>query len=150
MSLEVLNGAQAMWFWLVGGGLVLALEILLPGAFLLWMGLAAVLVGLTLAVAPFDTGLQIGLFAALSVALSVFARLVLRYGVTYTDRSTLNKAGNRFAGQLVEVAEPIVSGRGKVKVGDTIWNAEGPDAGTGTRVRVTGTRGTVLLVEPTA
>ena len=58
MSLEVLHGANAMWTWLIVGGLVLALEILLPGAFLLWMGLAAVLVGVVLAFVNLDVGAQ--------------------------------------------------------------------------------------------
>ena len=145
MSFAILNGADAIWLWLVGGGLLLGLEILLPGAFLLWLGLAAALVGLLLTVVPMDARLQLGLFALLAVALAVFARMVLRYGVSVTDRSTLNKVGNRFTGQLVEVAEPIVGGRGKVKIGDTVWTAEGPDAAAGTRVRVMGSKGTVLV-----
>jgi inner membrane protein len=147
MSLDVLNGSSAMWVWLIIGGLVLSLEILLPGAFLLWLGLAAVVVGVVLAFAPLDPGMQIALFAVLALALGVFARMVLRYGISVTDRSTLNKPGNRYKGQIVEVAEPIVGGRGKVKIGDTIWSAEGPDAGMGTRVRVTGAKGTVVVTE---
>ena len=147
MSLDILNGANAVWVWLVGGGLLLGLEILLPGAFLLWLGLAAAMVGVLLVFVPLDAGLQLGLFAALSVVLAVFARMVLRYGVSVTDRSTLNKAGNRFTGQIVEVAEPIIGGRGKVKIGDTVWIAEGPDAAQGARVRVTGSKGTVVVTE---
>jgi membrane protein implicated in regulation of membrane protease activity len=46
------------------------------------------------------------------------------------------------------VEQAIENGRGKVRVGDTLWSAEGPDAPAGTRVTVTGTRGTVLVVEP--
>ncbi len=149
MSLDILNTSNAIWAWLVAGGVLLALEILLPGAFLLWLGLAAVAVGGVLMFVPLDTGLQFALFALLSVLLGLFARLVLRYGVSVSDRSTLNKPGNRFKGQLVEVAEPIVNGRGKVRIGDTLWNAEGPDSVPGAKVRVIGSRGAVVLTEPT-
>ena len=147
MSLDILNGASAVWVWLGAGALLLMLEILAPGAFLLWLGLAAGLVGLTLFFVHLDVGFQLVLFALASLVLGLFARLVLRYGVLITDRGTLNKAGNRFAGQVVEVAEPIVNGRGKVKIGDTFWNAVGPDTAAGARVRVKGAKGAVLLVE---
>jgi membrane protein implicated in regulation of membrane protease activity len=148
MSLEILNGSNAVWVWLVAGALLLSLEIVLPGAFLLWLGVAAVLVGLALPFLPISAGLQFALFAVLSVLLGAFARFVLRYGISVSDRSTLNKPGNRFTGQVVEVAEPIVNGRGKVKLGDTLWIAQGHDAAAGARVRVTGSKGTVLLTEP--
>ena len=147
MSLDILNSANAVWVWLGAGAVLLMLEILAPGAFLLWLGIAAVLVSLVLFFVHLDASLQLALFAVLSVALGVFARMVLRYGVSVTDRGTLNKAGNRFTGQVVEVAEPIVNGRGKVKIGDTFWNAAGPDAATGAKVRVKGAKGVVLDVE---
>jgi len=147
MTFDILNGGYAVWVWLGTGAVLLMLEILAPGAFLLWLGLAAGLVGATLLFWPMSAGLQFALFAVLSLLLGVFARMVLRYGITVTDRGTLNKTGNRFTGQVVEVAEPIVNGRGKVKIGDTFWNAEGPDTATGGRVRVKGSRGAVLVVE---
>jgi membrane protein implicated in regulation of membrane protease activity len=45
------------------------------------------------------------------------------------------------------VEEPIVHGRGKVRIGDTLWMAEGPDAPAGAEVRVTAAQGAVLRVE---
>lgn len=150
MSLDILNGANAIWIWLGGGAVLLMMEILAPGAFLLWLGLAALLVGVALPFVHLDASLQLAMFALLSLGLGVFARLVLRYGISVTDRSTLNKAGNRFTGQVVEVVEPIVNGHGKVKIGDTFWNASGPDAAAGARVRVKGSKGTLLLTEPVA
>ena len=147
MPFDILNSTNAIWLWFGGGAVLLMLEILAPGAFLLWLGLAALLVGLLLPFVHLDAATQLALFAVLSVALGVFARVVLRYGISVTDRSTLNKAGNRFTGQVVEVAEPIVNGRGKVKIGDSLWNASGPDASKGARVRVKGSKGTLLLTE---
>ena len=147
MSLDILNSGDAIWVWLAIAAVLLSLEMLAPGVFLLWFGLAAALVGLLLPLLHLDASLQLGLFTVLSVGLAVFARMVLRYGISITDRSTLNKPGNRYKGQIVEVAEAIVAGRGKVKIGDTIWTAEGPDAGIGARVRVTGAKGTVVVTE---
>ena len=50
-------------------------------------------------------------------------------------------------GRVVIVAEAIEGGRGRVRVGDTLWPAEGPDAPPGAEVRVTAAKGTVLVVE---
>ena len=41
---------------------------------------------------------------------------------------------------------PIVDGRGRLKVDDTVWLVEGPDLPAGTRVEVTGVDNTLLRV----
>ena len=56
----------------------------------------------------------------------------------------------RLIGEVVTVVEPIASGTGKVKVGDSEWLARGPDAARGAQVRITGATGTSLDVEPVA
>ena len=48
----------------------------------------------------------------------------------------------------VELPDPIVNGRGSVKIGDSIWRVEGPELPKGTRVRVLGADGTLLKVTP--
>ena len=47
-----------------------------------------------------------------------------------------------------EVVEPIEGGSGRVKVGDSVWSATGPDAETGTRMKIVGAEGNRLAVEP--
>jgi membrane protein implicated in regulation of membrane protease activity len=44
--------------------------------------------------------------------------------------------------------EPIQSGRGRVRVADSVWLVTGPDLASGARVRVTDFQGAVLVVEP--
>jgi membrane protein implicated in regulation of membrane protease activity len=53
-------------------------------------------------------------------------------------------------GRRVVVVEPIVNGRGKVKVGDGAWLAEGPDVAAGTEVEVVAVDGTTLKVRALA
>jgi hypothetical protein len=65
-----------------------------------------------------------------------------------TDEAALNRRGDSYVGEVVTLAEPIVDGRGKVRVGDTVWLARGPDLAAGRRVRVVAARGTQLEVEP--
>jgi membrane protein implicated in regulation of membrane protease activity len=76
--------------------------------------------------------------------------LVRRYArpdATLSDLPDLNVRGAQYIGRTVTVEEPIRSGRGKVRVGDTVWQAEGADSAAGSRVRVTSVNGTVLVVE---
>ena len=62
----------------------------------------------------------------------------------------LNRRAHQFVGQLVTVVEAIPrEGRGSVRAADTVWAAEGAEAASGARVRITGCKGTVLTVEPT-
>jgi membrane protein implicated in regulation of membrane protease activity len=55
----------------------------------------------------------------------------------------------QLVGRIVLVSEAIEGGRGKVRVGDTLWPAEGPDTPVGTEVRVIAAKATVLVVERT-
>ena len=59
----------------------------------------------------------------------------------------LNERAARLIGQTVTVETAIENGKGRVKVGDGVWNARGPDAPSGAQVRVVGADGTCLTVE---
>lgn len=65
-----------------------------------------------------------------------------------TDTKLNNRAA-QYIGQIYQVYEPIVDGRGKISVGDTLWLAAAKaDIPANTAVKVTGVRGTMLEVEP--
>jgi membrane protein implicated in regulation of membrane protease activity len=67
--------------------------------------------------------------------------------VTRSDQPGLNRRGDQLVGRVLVVEEAIEGGRGKVRVGDTLWPAEGPDTPAGIEVRVTAARATILMVE---
>jgi inner membrane protein len=71
----------------------------------------------------------------------------VRPDVTKSDLPDLNERGQQYIGRSLVVEQAIQNGRGKVRAGDTLWLAEGPDAPAGSRVKVTATRGTLLVVE---
>ena len=54
----------------------------------------------------------------------------------------------QLVGRVLLLAEAIEGGRGKVRVGDTLWLAEGPDVPAGAEVRVIAAKATELVVEP--
>ena len=134
------------WGWLVLAVVLFTIETVLPGVHFLWFGLAAIATGIL----GLGTGMgwqgQLVAFALLSVASMLLARRFSVAAAT-SDVPGLNQPGSAYVGRTVTVEEPIRGGRGKVRVGDTLWIAEGPEQPAGTRVRVTGANGTVLLVE---
>jgi len=65
-----------------------------------------------------------------------------------SDRPTLNRRAFQHVGRVVALEQPITAGRGRVKIGDAFWIVQGPDLPVGTPVRVTGTDGMILQVEP--
>ena len=65
-----------------------------------------------------------------------------------TDQPTLNRRGEQYAGRLLTLVEPIDNGYGVVRVDDTRWRVRGPALPAGEVVRVIGTDGMTLLVEP--
>lgn len=67
--------------------------------------------------------------------------------VSRSDQPDLNRRGAQLIGRVLVVEEAIEGGRGKVRVGDTLWPVEGPDLPVGAHVTVTGTKGTALLVQ---
>lgn len=142
---------HAPWAWLIAGLALCAAEIVAPGVFLLWIGLAALALGLLelLVVVPFAWSLV--LFGVMAVAFSLIGRR-LYGGWQNGEDQPLNRRAQALAGRVLILSEPIVAGSGRAHVQDTVWRVTGPDAPAGAKVRVTGTTegGVVLTVEPVA
>ncbi len=128
------------WNWLALGLVLLALEIFAPGVFLLWIGLAALIVG-TLSLILWSAAFwvwqaQVIVFLALALICAFAGKKIMGKRGDRTDQPLLNRRGEQLVGRLATLSEPIVDGRGRVRIGDTMWRVSGPDLPTGTRVRV--------------
>jgi inner membrane protein len=139
------------WNWMALGLVLLALEIVVPGIFLLWIGIAAIIVG-TLALMITDGGYwtwetQILLFLVLSLVSAYIGKRVMANGNDVSDQPLLNKLGEQLVGRTATLAEPIAEGRGRIRLGDTQWRVTGPDLPAGARVKVVSSNGTELGVE---
>ena len=140
------------WAWIIGGLVLLIGEIFAPGIFLVWFGIAALIIG-SLTLLPFTDvswwpwQAQIVTFGALSLLLVVMGRNIFSKDVEEDEASHINDPLSRFIGREAVLDEAIESGVGRVKLGDTTWRVQGPDMPAGTRVRVTGKNESALLVE---
>jgi hypothetical protein len=118
-----------------------------PGVFLIWLAGAAIITGLIAWVAPVGLPLQIVIFAALAIIAVFSGRRYLRANPVQSADPMLNDRGGQLIGQQVIVTHAIDGGTGRVKHGDTEWLARGPEAEPGTRMRVSGHEGVILVVE---
>jgi membrane protein implicated in regulation of membrane protease activity len=134
------------WLWFAAGVALLVLETIVPGVHFLWFGLAAGAVGALALATPLAWPMQLILFALISIASVFVVRRFARPENAATDEPSLNIRGAQYIGRRVEVVDAIHNGRGKVRVGDTVWGAQGEDAPAGAEVEVTGVNGTVLVV----
>lgn len=140
------------WSWMVIGVALLALEVMLPGVFLLWFGVAAILTGL-LSFQLWDFAfwgwqMQVLAFLILSLAsVLIGRRLFPATGADDTDQPLLNQRDRQLVGRLATLTEPIVNGHGRVRIGDTLWRVTGEDMAEGTRVRVVAAENGELRVE---
>lgn len=135
------------WMWLIGGVLLLILEVIAPGFFLVFLGAAAMATGMFTLLFGFGIAAQLALFALYAVIAVLVGR---RFYANRTADSTdplLNDRAGRLVGKMVTVVEAVDDHGGRVRVGDGEWSARGGPAAAGERVRITGIDGNCLKVE---
>jgi membrane protein implicated in regulation of membrane protease activity len=137
-----------VWNWFILAGVLLAIEIMVPGTFFLWLGLAAAVVGGLSLVIVWSWQLQLVAFAALALVSFVVWWRFGRPRETAPDRPFLNRRTEAFVGRVFTLEKPIVGGTGTVNIDDTIWRVSGPDCPSGSRVKVARADAAMLVVEP--
>jgi membrane protein implicated in regulation of membrane protease activity len=143
-----LEGFDAHWVWIAIGLILAALEMLVPGVYLIWLAIAAIITGLLTLGIGLGLPAQVVVFVSLSLIAAFSAKRFLRDSPIESSDPLLNQRGTRLIGENALVTQAIVGGSGRVKYGDSEWIARGPDIGEGERVRITGSDGTILMVEP--
>ncbi|TMJ19086.1 MAG: NfeD family protein [Alphaproteobacteria bacterium] len=148
-SLASFSGTLAPhWWWLIAAGLLAILEIFAPGIFLIWIAIAAAVTGVILSMVDLSFPVQAVIFAVLAFA-SVFAgRLYYARNPVPNEDPNLNARAARLIGKTVTVEQAIENGAGRVRVGDGVWNARGPDLPAGSHAQIVAADGTCLHILP--
>ncbi len=134
--------------WTLAGLALCGAELLHPGVFLLWIGLAAVATGAATWAFGLQAVLQIGTFIG-SLAVLLCVPLLDRRRHRGFDGG-VNAADIGLVGATCR-AIAFVGSEGRVTFRDGAWPAQAVDDGSpapGTNLRIVGRKGTVLLVEP--
>ncbi|NBJ12193.1 NfeD family protein [Microvirga arsenatis] len=136
------------WAWIILGVLLIGVELLAPGAFFLWLGLAAIATGLLDAVLDLSWQASALIFAALCVAAVVLGRTLMRpKGQPEAPAEQLNRRGEALVGRVFTLETPIKDGEGRIRVDDSSWRVTGADRFAGARVRVVRVEGSTLVVD---
>ncbi len=137
-----------VWGWFVLAAVLMGLEVLLPGAFMVWLGLAAAATGILSFFMPLGWPLALLVFAVLGVVFAWVGRhFAHRADAGDKEQPFLNRRADALVGQSFTLSEPIVNGEGRIRIGDTIWHLRGPDMDAGTRIKVVRIDGGKLVVE---
>ena len=145
--MEWFQGLEAGWAWLAIGIALAAAELALPGIYLIWLALAAIVTGGLTMVLDLGTAVQVVNFVFLSLIIAYSAKRFLRDRPIESSNPMLNNRAAQAVGTQVVVSAAIEGGEGRVKMADSEWIAHGPDSPVGTRLRVVSAHGSVLNVE---
>jgi membrane protein implicated in regulation of membrane protease activity len=141
------NLATHYGWWLLAL-LLIGAEILAPGFFMLWIGIAAAVMGLIVLIVPdLMFPMEVVLFVLLSLASCfLYWKFIRHVRDTLTDQPLLNRRAEQYIGRKYILDSAIVNGHGKARVGDSLWMVEGPELPAGSPIEVVSVDGTTLKV----
>lgn len=147
VGLDAILQPLESWHWLLIGLALLSIELLISGAYFLWIGAAALAAGMVSYLIPLHPIAQVILFGMLAILLVWGSRKLLpRYHIKPTD-VLLNRRGAQLIGRELILDEPICQGRAQVQIGDSKWMVHGPDLPAREKVVVVRVEGVILIVE---
>lgn len=149
---SILEGLT-LWHWVGIGVVLLTLEVAIGTFDLLWIALAAFVTALFAAIAPGAIGGwegQLVCFAVVAVVFVVLGRTVFK-GLrrSSTSHPHLNARTEAMVGERGEAVTTFENNQGRVKIGDTVWQAKQSDDTViveGDGIVITGAEGTTLKV----
>lgn len=138
-----------VFVWAVFALVLFALEVMAPGAFMLWLAFAASAVLVVVWAVP---GLSFLVQAVLFVVLGFVSILIYRKWFrgnddAPTDQPALNRRTDQLLGRVVVLQSAIERGSGRVQIADAYWTVSGADLPAGASVRIVGADGMTLMVE---
>lgn len=136
------------WHWFALGLFLLILELILSSSgFLLWLGIASTINGIIILIFPqLFWGYQAFIFGILSLLSVILWFNLIRYSKN-TEEPILNQRNRQYIGRIFTLTEPIINNRGTIRVDDSSWRVMGEDMPAGTKVKVVGADGVILMVE---
>ncbi|MGE5600521.1 MAG: NfeD family protein [Pseudomonadota bacterium] len=144
----MIDNLEPGWLWMIGGILLLIAEIIAPGFFLVFIGVAALATGAFTLLFGMPLAFQLILFTIYALVAVMIGRKVYANQAADSSDPLLNDRVARMVGKSVTVIEMVDEHSGRVRVGDSEWSARGGPGRPGERVRITGVDGNCLLVEP--
>lgn len=146
--MDWLDSLEPYWIWASIGLVLAGLEMIVPGVYLIWLAVAAIITGVLTFGLGLSLGSQVVIFASIALIAVFSARRFLRDTPIESADPLMNQRGHRLVGETALVTQAFDGGTGRIKHGDSEWLARGPDLDVGARVRITGSDGAILHVVP--
>jgi membrane protein implicated in regulation of membrane protease activity len=136
-----------VYFWLGLGFALMALETVVPGAFILWFGLAGLVMGGLVWLLPnLSLLIQAIIFGVLSLLMVQVYRIYFKRHEPQSQQPLLNQRAEQYVGRTFVLATAIENGFGSIRIGDAIWAVAGPELPAGAKIEIYATDGTTLRV----
>jgi inner membrane protein len=133
--------------WIIAGLLLGVAEAFLPGAFLLWIALAAAVVGVADLIFEPSLVVEMALFVVAAAVSVAVGRKFYGSMERLSPPQTLSRA-HALIGHTYVLATAIVDGYGTMRVDDTVWRVTGAALPEGSHVKVASVvDGSLLRVE---
>lgn len=135
------------WFWFSVASILVVFEVLVgTGFFCAWLAASAVILGIIMAVTVALTWqTEFLLFATIS-GLCIFLWVLQRRYQRRRARAIFT-ADQGYTTRVFTLEEPVINGRGRLKINDITWSVQGPDLPVGSPVKVIGLEGMILLID---
>ena len=144
--------AASPWWWVALAVAIFVFEMLTFTYYLIWIAIAALIVGLAKWVAPDMGGLwQLTLFAISSILATIIGRYAMKaYRPPAPDTPNLNRRSAQLVGRTVTADTDFAHGEGTVVVDDIRWQAtlSAGEARAGDALTVVSTDGMRLICAP--
>ncbi len=147
---------MGVWSWWILAAILIGIEVLAPGAFFLWFGLAAIVVGAITMIFGMESAiwvwqLQLIAFVIFALIFAMLGRSVMqKRGWDDSDQPDLNDRGAQLIGRHAILTQAISQGMGRAKIGDGTWRVTGPDLPEGSKIVVVSAKAGTLTVDAVA
>jgi len=136
------------WHWLLFAAVLLIFELVTGSGFLFWIGISAAIIGFLVWLFPNMGWIsQLLGFAILAMLTAFIWWFYLKRNPIATDRPLLNKRSEQYIGRIFTLETPIINGLGKIRVDDSTWRVRCEDLPAGSRIRIVGVDGVILIAE---
>ncbi len=139
------------WHWWALAVLLIGIEVFAASTFLIWPAIAAVVVGVIIAIVPdLDWRLQLLIFAVVAVVATVGGRTLWQRYRGEDSEPSLNRRGTQYIGRRMTLSEDLADGSGRVQLDDTWWPArtvDGRPLQSGRQIEVVAVNGIELQVK---
>lgn len=145
----ILLGFPPVWGWLGLGLILITAEVLAaPGTYLLFVGIAAIIMAGLSAITPLGGGTELAIFGVLALVCAGIGWKIYGARVENDAARDLHDPAVTLVGRTITLSAPIAGGYGQARMDDTVWRVAGPDLPAGAQVRIAALDGATLVVEP--